>query len=321
MCRLVASIPGLAALLMLTAIALAGDVPQGKKPPAPKPEPLTLRLEGATKEVRLRDWRCTTGTRRLAWLGDPPPPPARGKKSVIRPTGPEALEFREERSTLYQNGIVTLVPLTALKQIAYDPAAKSVAATLLTAGGKEQTLTGTTKFTGINKLALDGDADLGELGNAPLRFIGGNGKGLRVVRFPTPQPAPEAKGRAVTIVAEDKEKTAHAIVDPQALYVIEGQQRAVPYLIFKGGMKVELDKLTALSRIAPKTKKVLSTEFTLTTQGGEPQTRTLLTKVDLDGRPAQLLGLLGRVPAGWKLFPPHTIATLRGETPKAKAER
>lgn len=313
--RLAPLVPGVVVLLLAVA-ALADEGPKDKKPAAKKPEPLVLMLEGGRKEVRLDDWRCTAGTRRLGWLGEPPPPPVKGKKIVRRPTGPEALEFREERSTLYQNGILTLVPLTALKQIAYDPAAKTVAMTLVTATGKELTLSGTTKFAGINKLTFDGDADLGEHGRAPLKFTGGSGKGLRAVRFPAPQPTPEAKGRTATVIAEDKEKTAHAIADPQALYLVDGQQQAVPYLVFKGGTKVELDKLTSLGRAAAKTKKTISNDFTVAAQDGKTQTLTLLTKTEVDGRPAQLLGLLGRVPAGWKLFPPHTIASLRIEAVK-----
>ena len=42
---------------------------------------------------------------------------------------------------------------------------------------------------------------------------------------------------------------------------------------------------------------------------------TLLPKVTLEGKPATLVGLVGRVPAGYKLFPLHVIAEVEFGAP------
>ena len=42
------------------------------------------------------------------------------QSGVRPPTGPEALEFREENSTNFAKGILTLVPLERIRSIDYD---------------------------------------------------------------------------------------------------------------------------------------------------------------------------------------------------------
>jgi hypothetical protein len=51
-------------------------------------------------------------------------------------------------------------------------------------------------------------------------------------------------------------------------------------------------------------------EWGVTLKGGEEETYTLLQKPILDGKPATLAGFVGRVSAGYKLFPPHTVAEI-----------
>src|SRR5262245_10052244 len=78
---------------------------------APKPaDPGTLLvIDQAGKEHKLKAWKFSTGTRHLSWLAPAPPredkekddnkqkgkEPAKAKAAV----GPEALEFRDDRST------------------------------------------------------------------------------------------------------------------------------------------------------------------------------------------------------------------------------
>ena len=48
----------------------------------------------------------------------------------------------------------------------------------------------------------------------------------------------------------------------------------------------------------------------VTLKDGSDETLTLLPAPMIDGKPAVLKGLLGRVPTGYKLFPPSTIGEI-----------
>src|SRR5688572_27630768 len=65
--------------------------------------------------IRLAEPRFTSNTRPLAWLAEPIKD--KGKKAA---PGPEHLEFREEQSTLFKEGITTFVPLESVLRIDYD---------------------------------------------------------------------------------------------------------------------------------------------------------------------------------------------------------
>jgi hypothetical protein len=264
------------------------------------------------KEVKLADWRFTHGTRRLALGKDAP---AKGKG------GPEYLEFREEKSTTYQNGIVTLVPLASIRKIDYDREKKTVAVIVATSGEtKEETLTGTTRFIGLNKITLEADALLEGLGAATVKFQGGADEGLRRITFPAPKPVAEAKGMVANIIAIDKERTKHTVYDLQPLYLIDGSYRVLPHLMFKKTVKVDMDKLVSLRFIPPSDKKA-SYDFEVALKDGDKHTLTLLTKIELDKKKtATFEGLIGRVPAGYKLFPAHTIQELLVGEPKKELD-
>jgi hypothetical protein len=260
--------------------------------------PLVI-LDAQGKEVKLKGWHITAGTRRV--------PPG---------NAPDYLEFREEHSTTYEAGILTLVPLTSLRKLDYDhdDKKKTVTAVVAVAGGKDATLVGTTKFKGINRLTIEGDADLGDLGFASVKFLGGNPKGGIIgVRFPAPQPMPEVTGSPAVVVGEDKDKTRHTVVDLTALYQVDGgAYRLLPMLMFKKTVKIDLAKIASLHHIEAEDKKAASLDFAVTLRDGAKHTLTLLTRVELEGsKSATLAGLLGRVPVGYKLFPAHTIAELR----------
>src|SRR5438128_1743779 len=99
-------------------LALAAD--------PPVPEGTLVVVDAAGKEQKLKAWKFVAGTRHLSWLATPVPAkecddkePAKGDKPKP-PAGPEALEFREENSTTFRNGILTFVPLDRLRAIDYD---------------------------------------------------------------------------------------------------------------------------------------------------------------------------------------------------------
>jgi hypothetical protein len=264
------------------------------------------------KEVKLADWRFTHGTRRFTLAKDAPPKPK---------DAPEYLEFREDKSTTYQNGIITLVPLSSIRKIDYDREKKTVAVLVATSGeNKEETLTGTTRFIGLNKITLEADALLEGLGAATVKFQGGGDEGLRRITFPAPKPVTEAKGMVANIIAIDKERTKHTVYELQPLYLIDGSYRVLPHLMFKKTVKVDMDKLVSLRFIPPSDKKA-SYDFEVTLKDGDKHTLTLLTKIDLDKKKtATFEGLIGRVPAGYKLFPAHTISELLVGEPKEKLD-
>ena len=258
------------------------------------------------KEVKLIDWRFSVGTRRLDLDGSPP-----AKTKAKKPTGPEYLEFREEKSTTFLDGILTLVPVTSLRKLDYDNDKKTVTAVVVKAGDKDETLVGPTKFKGLNKIVLEAETVLEGLGNATVKFNGGTTDGLRSIRFPQPQAAAAAKGVAASIVAVDKEKTKHLANGLQPLYRVDGAERLLPYVMFKKTVRIDMDKIASL-RFIPSEDKKISNDFEVTLRDGAKHTLTMLTKIELEkAKSAVFEGFIGRVPVGYKLFPPHTIQELR----------
>jgi hypothetical protein len=260
-------------------------------------------IDGTGNEIKLKNWRFTNGTRPLNLTGK---------------NGRELLEFREEKSTVYQNGILTLVPLTSIRSIDYDAGKKTATVTLLGPDGKDIVLTGTTKYIGINKIGVQGDADLGDIGVGTVKFQAGdpkNPKNLRGLRFPSPKATAAVSGKRATILAREKEKSLHHVWDLLPVYQAKGDVvRTQLTLWFKSTVKIELDKIQSLRHIPPENKKQTAYDFEVTLRDGKQHNLTLLEKINLDdGKPAQLLGLLGRVPAGYKLFPAHTIMEARWE--------
>jgi hypothetical protein len=259
------------------------------------------------KEVKLVDWHFSHGTRHFSLAGDAPKKP---KSKTAQ--GPEYLEFREEKSTTFKDGILTLVPLASIRKIDYDREKKTVAVVVVKAGAKDETLTGVTKFVGINKLTLEADAVLDGLGAAIVKFQGGVEKGgLHSITFPAPKAVADVKGIAANLVAADKEKTKHTAHEVLPLYLIDGSYRVLPYLMFKKTVKIDMDKIASLRFIPSQDKKKISCDFEVTLKDGAKHTLTLLTKIDLGAKKsASFEGLVGRVPVGYKLFPPHTIQEL-----------
>ena len=88
--------------------------------------------------------------------------------------GPPALAFRQEKSTGYLQGILTLIPFDRLKSLDYDREQQTVTAKVATADpANDEALTGTTRFAGVNKLTIEAEVDKGDMGVAELRFLAG----------------------------------------------------------------------------------------------------------------------------------------------------
>ena len=157
--------PLFAAILLAWTAQGGGD--KKKKEPAPATKTkvkLSVLPHAAEKEVHLVDWRFVQGTRHFSLDGDKIDP--KTKKAAA----PEYLEFREEKSTTYKNGIFTLIPLTSIRKITYDRDKKTVAVAVATDAAEDVVVNGSTKFKGTNKITIEAEEILEGLGAATEKY-------------------------------------------------------------------------------------------------------------------------------------------------------
>jgi hypothetical protein len=318
------ALPFLALLCVIAALCplRAADAPKGG---------VLVIIDSTGKEQKAKAWKFSVGTRHLTWLAPeskdkpapepkekPAPDPKDKAPAVKAPVakarsaiGPEALEFRDEHSTTFVDGIVTLVPLDRIRSIDYEDGIQTVTLKLLVAEGKEEVIKGTTKYKGINKITLDVEVDKGDMGIAEVKFMGGSAKGIRSVTFSAPKaPAAAPAGRPASLVINDKQKVTQKVEDLQALYrLADGTERLTGTVVFKKTLKVDLAKVKKL-HFVPNAKSDEG-DWQVTMKDGEDSTLSLLKTVPLDDNKTMVLeGFLGRVPAGYKLFPPHTVTDI-----------
>jgi len=316
----------------LVLCATAADDP----PKAAEPGTL-LVIDSAGKEQKLKKWTYVAGTRNLAWLApaekEPEPPkdkdaPAKDKpREKPKPVGPEALEFREETSTVYTDGILTLIPLDRLRSIDYDLEKEAV--TVHVANGPKPDddvkLTGLTKFLKINKIIIEAEVDKGDLGVAEIKFLGGVQKGgIKGIRYPAPKmDAAAAAGRPAVVVSSDRTgKATHKVTDLQPLYRVgEVREQTAPLLFFKKTLKVDVAKIAKIVTSGPEDDEK---GWQIVMKDGNDENLSLLRKVTLNDKAAELIGLVARVPGGYKFFPTHTVAEIifdSTEDPKTDTDK
>src|SRR5262249_7361921 len=167
---------------LATVLCLAGVMASGAGEKKAATGTLTV-IDAKGKEATLKTWKLLDGsTMHLSWLAAPP-----ADQKSKAPEGPQWLSFREGKYTTYQEGILTLVPLHSVRKIDYDNEKKTVTVTVRGAGDKDASITGSTKYKGLNKLTLEAEADLGELGVAAVKYHGGAPKdGIKGLRFADP---------------------------------------------------------------------------------------------------------------------------------------
>ncbi len=306
-------------LLLPAALAVWAVAADDKPKPA---EPGTLVvLDAAGKEQKLKAWKFTTGTRRLGWLAPAAEKAPAGEKDAPPrrqpPAGPEALELRAEMKIEYAEGALTLIPLDRLRSLDYDNDKETVTARVAV-GGSDEALTGTTKYRRINKLVIEAEVDRGEQGVAELKFLGGLPRGIRGVRFPPPKAPvhPEAKDRPAVVVSADGEtKTTHKVADLLPLYrLADGSERLLGTLMFRKTLKLDVAKIARISTSGNENDP----SWQVTTKGGGEETLTLLPTIPFEGSQAKLVGLVGRVPVGYKLFPVAAISEITFDATEAK---
>lgn len=313
------------ALPLLTVLALAADKEPAKDAPRPADGGALVVIDAAGKEQKLKSWKIVGGTRRLGWLAPAGPAPKKAAPKdddeKAAPAGPEALAFREGEEIHFVEGVLTLVPLDRVRSVDYDGEKETVTAKVVVPGGGEESLVGSTKYKGINKLALEAEIDKGDLGVAEVRYSGGGPKGIRGIRFPgTGAPAAGPAGRSATVTSIDgMTKSTHKVSDLMPLYRFDdGREKLVPTLFFRKTLKIDIGKVRRLA--AGETDKD-DPAWQVQLKDGSDESFVLLTAPEIEGHKAHLEGLVGRVPAGYKLFPAATISEVVFEAAEKAPEK
>lgn len=293
--------------LATSALLLLAALPFAAGQDARKPASATLTVvDSKDKSNKVTDWKWLSGTRRLGWLaGDEPKPKDKVKKGQPA-AGPEAFALREETTINFAKGVTTLIPLDRLRKMTFD-AEKKTLTVLANAGKDDVTLEGTTKYTGINWIGLEAEVDQGGDGVAAVKFQGGGLKGnVKSVLFPLSDVEAIKPGRPAVVQTLDKNvKKKHVVSDLMPLYSVNGgREKLAGTLMFRKTLKLEVDKLKTI------TDATEDDEITwrVVPKEGEERLLTLLDKATIDGQPAELLGFVGKVPVGYKLFPLRRIA-------------
>jgi hypothetical protein len=287
--------------LWAAALALAlGSIVAGSRAADAPAEATVTDADG--KGVNVTGPKFTTGTRRLAWLADP------GGATDDAKKGPLALEVREPHSTTYKQGIVTLVPLASVESVKYDYDKKLARVAVK---GLAEPLVGTLEYQGLNVLAFSGTAD----GKAASFRGGAFTKGtVKAVAFPDAKPAATRKGLSAWQVQIDQPKAMNPslrVGELKFLYQLPG---GAELLTDSGathkGEPLKLDgsvRSYATLAVDP-SSRVIAAEVV---SGDKERVVVIPPTTEKDGKTATLVGLVGEVEAGWKLFPLHTIKSMK----------
>ena len=286
-----------AAVGLVLAAWLAGALARAADAPA---EATVTDVEG--KEVKVTALKFGTGTQRLTWLADP------GGTTEDAKKGPLALVLREPHSTTYSKGIITYVPVGSVESIRYDYD-KQVASVAVK--GLADPLAGTLQYKGINVLAFGGTAD----GKAAT-FSGGSftKDHIKAVAFPDAKPPVAKKGGSPWLVQIDQPKAENPTLKASNFKFLYQ---------FPGGVEVVTDAATvrkgdpfklddAVKAFTPVAVDQNTHMAAVEVQIGDAEKIVVIPQeIEKDGKKGTLAGLLGEVDAGWKLFPLHTIKSMK----------
>jgi hypothetical protein len=276
---------------------LAVAFARAAEPPA---EATVTDAEG--KDVKVSGLKFTVGARRLTWLADPNGATEDAKK------GPLALELREPHSTTYSKGIITYVPLSSVESIKYDYD-KQVAAVAVK--GLPEPLAGTLQYKGINVLGFDGTADGKGAKFSGGAFTKGN---IKAVAFAGASAPPERKGQSPWLIQIDQKTAMNPTLKAsnfKFLYLFPGGVDVVTdaAATHKGDPLKMDDAVKAYTTLAVDANtSVIAAEV----QVGEVERVVVIQpQWEKDGKIGTLVGMLGEVEAGWKLFPLHAIKNMK----------
>jgi hypothetical protein len=297
----------LVALMMLVGLTLLA-VAQSADKDKPKTMGLVV-VDAAGKEQTLSNYRFTFGTRRLNWLASPE-----------NKLAPEAVMIRAQNKLIFKDGVVTLIPLDRLRSITFDSDRSLLIVKAATGSTPtdEVTLEGTTAYKGINKITLQADVERGEAGIASLTFQGGVLRGsIRQLRFPSHKVEPIKLGRPAVVRTREKNlEQTHVVSDLQALYRVAGGEKRADSLFFHKTLKLNLADIRQIVATGEDSEDLI---WQVLPKSGEESTLTLLLQAKLDNQDASLVGLLGQINVGWKLFPVRQVRDIHFDTTEIPA--
>lgn len=253
------------------------------------------------KEIKVETLKFGTGTRRLGWLADPNGTTDDAKK------GPLVIELREPHSTTYAKGIVTFVPLGAIESIKYDYD-KQVSS--VSVKGLTEPLAGTLQYKGINVLAFAGTVDGKAASYSGGAFTKGN---IKAVGFPEAKPAVARKASlwAIQIDQPKAENPTLKAGNFKFLYAFPGggEELTDAAIVRKGDPFKLDDNVKAFTPVAVDQNTHMAA---VEVQVGDAEKIVIIPlEIEKDGKKGSLAGLIGEVDAGWKLFPIHTIKSMK----------
>jgi hypothetical protein len=265
------------------------------------------------KEIKATGLKFTTGSHRLVWLADP-----NGTSEDAR-KGPLALEVREMQSTTFTKGVVTYVAFSHLESIKYDYENKVVN---LNVKGLKEPLRGTLQYKGLNSLSFSGSVD-----DKTASFSAGvPGKSaVKALTFPSAKTLPEPKKTgtawAIQIVHPAEKDPTLTVRNLRVLYHYAGGIEKL-----EDGIPVRKGALLPLNGTV-KRFEILATDPNTNIAAAEVDTTTAAERLiaipltqELDKKPGTLIGFIGEVDAGWKMFPLHTIKVITLTDVKRKVE-
>lgn len=290
-------------LAVLCCTTLGTFAQEPPKDPKENKDQRTISITDANGRLAVpKNWKITQGLYNVIWTEKPV----------------EVFPLRELGSTTFKDGVTTYVPTERLQSIAYDYEKEQATFSI---AGLDKPLLGTTKYVNINTITVEGEVDRGK-GIVDLKYRGGVIKGgFKEIKFADAKAPdkPFAKGDLFSfmVVPEGKARTGTLMTayNVKGLYhMADGSLKLLPWIMFKKTLKVELSAIEKMHLGEYKVSdKMVDAEVTL--KDGMTLSTTLLQNVTIDDKPALLVGFLGDVPAGWKLFPVHTVADFQpGET-------
>jgi hypothetical protein len=287
-------------LCLAAAFALVCFIPVFAEEPD---APITL-VDGAGKEHTLANVKLNTCVRRLAFLADP-----KGETDDAK-RGPLALEIREPHSTAYAKGVATLIPLSCVESVKFEYEKQS----LSVAVKGQEPVAGTLQFQGINVMSLEA-----KNGDAAVKYTSGKKDGFRSIAWPNAKPlASRAVGATWWIQIQHPEAKYPTIKvrNLRAIYSFPGGvEQLADSLPVRKGESLKLDTtLKKLEMVAVDTNPSFQHAAMDATVEGNPEKLVAVPLVnDLGNRKGTLIGFLGEVDAGWKLFPLHCVKVIKSQ--------
>jgi hypothetical protein len=284
-----------AIFVLMLAVWLAGAFTQAADAPAE-----ATVTDAENKEVKLTDLKFGTGTHRLSWLADPNATTEDGKK------GPLVLEVREPYSTSYLKGVVTYIPVASIESIKYDYEKQFASVSVK---GVTDPVTGTLQYKNINVLNLSGTAE-----GKPITFSGGAfAKGnIKAVAFPDAKPLPARKGASAWQVQIDQPKAMNPTLkvgELKFIYQFPGGDVLADALTVHKADPLKFDAVKSYTTLAvDPTSHVVAAEAQV---GDADRVVVIMPTIEKDGKTGTLVGAVGEVEAGWKMFPLSTIKNMK----------